>query len=186
MVDSLELYKIGANLYDRDRFAPVFITLLLFWIFSNSPAGSAITRADHPEIHGVSVIQMPQKLCEIILKIIIQFQAIGFRCFRTAIDYGTGLYSCNRIASSLFSSYRYRIPKPAAQRYYCPWESPHQGIKEHFHVSLLIDRVLETFPGLAFLRYPREIFSYPHEIWSSVKTIQSFFCMFQRHVVSSR
>ena len=45
----------------------------------------------------VLVIQMLRNLREKILKIIIRFQSVGFRCFCNAMDYGVGLCPCDRI-----------------------------------------------------------------------------------------
>ena len=51
-VDSEYLYKTGANLYDRNRFAPVFISLLLYRASGSSQAGSVTMEAGHPENCG--------------------------------------------------------------------------------------------------------------------------------------
>ena len=45
-------YKTGANLYDRNRFAPVFISLLLYRASGSSQAGSVTMEAGHPENCG--------------------------------------------------------------------------------------------------------------------------------------
>ena len=51
-VDSEYLYKTGANLYDRNRFAPVFISLHSYQASGSSPAGLVTRGAGHPESCG--------------------------------------------------------------------------------------------------------------------------------------
>ena len=79
------LYKAGANLYDRNRFAPV----LFHFIFTRFSAvrreawwpGEQIIQKT-----AVSVIQMLRYLSEQILKVIVWFQAVCFCGFRYAVD----------------------------------------------------------------------------------------------------
>ena len=52
-VDSEYLYKTGANLYDRNRFAPVFISLHSYQASGSSPAGLVTRGAGHPENCGL-------------------------------------------------------------------------------------------------------------------------------------
>ena len=51
-VDSEYLYKTGANLYDRNRFAPVFISLHSYQASGSSPAGLVTRGAGHPKSCG--------------------------------------------------------------------------------------------------------------------------------------
>ena len=51
-VDSEYLYKTGANLYDRYRFAPVFISLHSYQASGSSPAGLVTRGAGHPKSCG--------------------------------------------------------------------------------------------------------------------------------------
>ena len=51
-VDSEYLYKTGANLYDRNRFAPVFISLHSYQASGSSPAGLVTKGAGHPKSCG--------------------------------------------------------------------------------------------------------------------------------------
>ena len=52
-VNSEYLYKTGANLYDRNRFAPVFISLHSYQASGSSPAGLVTRGAGHPENCGL-------------------------------------------------------------------------------------------------------------------------------------
>lgn len=47
------LYKTGANLYDGNRFAPVFISLHIYWFSDNVLAGSGTMEAGHPGRNGL-------------------------------------------------------------------------------------------------------------------------------------
>lgn len=95
-------------------------------------------------------------LCEKILKIIIRFQAIGFRCFCNAIDYSAGFCPCDRT-----DHHPVLLPDAKSPDRLLGGIIVHGNlsvIEEHFQVSFLVDRVLEVFSGLAFLWHLREIF----------------------------
>lgn len=47
------LYKTGANLYDGNRFAPVFISLHIYWFSDNVLAGSQTMEAGHSGMNGL-------------------------------------------------------------------------------------------------------------------------------------
>jgi len=53
MVKSEYLYKTEANLYDGNRFAPVFISLHAYWIFDTALAGLETMEAGLPENQGM-------------------------------------------------------------------------------------------------------------------------------------
>ena len=52
-VDNEYLYKTGANLYDGNRFAPVFISLHTYWISGIAPAGLETRGAGLPKNQGL-------------------------------------------------------------------------------------------------------------------------------------
>ena len=95
-VNSAYLYKIGANLYDGNRFAPVFISLHIHWFSDCVLAGSGTMGAGHPGMNGLCcVIFVLWHLSQQMLCVVIDFQLICFRSFCDAVNYGAGLCSAD-------------------------------------------------------------------------------------------
>ena len=123
---------------------------------------------------------MFRDLCEKMLKIIIWFQSVGFRCFCNAIDYGTGLCPCDRIDHHPILLTDAESPDRLLRSIIV--HRDFSVIEEHFQVSFLVDGVLEAFPGLALLRHFWEIFFYPREIglhqWADapLAAVPALFC----------
>ncbi len=92
----MHLYKTGANLYDRNRSAPV----LFYFIFTGLPAVRREVRRPREQViqkFAVSIIQMLWYLSEQVFKVIIWFQMVCFCCLRNAVDDRAGLVSGNCI-----------------------------------------------------------------------------------------